>query len=91
MIGMNDVNRDLYSDINKNQPGISERRQKALNVYYENTTRIIERLPAAKSKVIIQTPSIYDQTVKLEAENDYGVNDALKKCALFLQQTANTF
>lgn len=88
MIGMNDVNRNLYSNARKNEPGISDKQKQALERYYANVDSIIIRLLKSGSKVILQTPTIYDQTAVLPIENYPGVNDALKKCAEYLKSRA---
>ncbi len=43
------------------------------------------------SKVVLQTPSIYDQTADLATENNFGANDALKKCADYLKKLAKKY
>lgn len=88
MVGSNDINGDLYSEASKNLPDLENLKQQALEKYYRNTTELIEKLIKANSKVIIEIPCIYDQTGKLKAENLYGSNDALKKCAVFLKDIA---
>lgn len=84
MIGMNDVRRSLYSKERVLEPGIKEKQQKTLTRYYGNVDSIVRILMNAGSKVILQTPSIYDQTADLKATNYLGVNDALGQCAVFL-------
>ncbi len=85
MIGMNDVNRPLYDAKRKNEPGIKKRRQQALATYKKNLDSIIRIFQSRNIKVILQTPSIYDQTSKMAANNLYGVNDALKTCAGYIR------
>lgn len=91
MIGMNDVGRSLYSKERKNEPGIKLKQQDAIKKYMANVDSIIRKLISTNSKVILQTPSIYDQTADMPAENDYGVNDALKTCANYLKKMGKKF
>lgn len=91
MAGSNDVNETLYSEANKHLPGLEEKKQEALTKYYENMTLLIEKLLAAKTKVILEVPCIYDQTGKLREENYFGANDALGKCREFLIKAAQKY
>lgn len=81
MLGMNDVRKELYHPDSIGRPDLNERRVTALEVYKNNYELIIKRLLEAKCKVILQTPSIYDQTAKISAQNYLGRNDALLKCS----------
>ncbi|MCE6991273.1 SGNH/GDSL hydrolase family protein [Dyadobacter sp. CY323] len=91
MIGMNDVNRNLYAKSRANEPGIEEKKQQALEVYRKNLEIIVPKLLENGRKLILQTPSIYDQTADLPTENFFGVNDALKKCAGYAQELAEKY
>ncbi len=88
MIGMNDVNRQLYGKSRENEAGIEGKREEALSLYFANVDSLVKILILGKSKVILQTPSIYDQTAELASANFFGVNDALGKCAIFLKGLA---
>lgn len=88
MIGMNDVNRPLYDPKRKNEPGIKEKQQDALVVYKRNLDSIITIFLAKGIKVMLQTPSIYDQTSKMASVNNFGANDALKTCAGYIREFA---
>ncbi|MNK51768.1 GDSL-like Lipase/Acylhydrolase [compost metagenome] len=85
MVGMNDVRRTLYSAESSSKPNVVQERTKALDLYKKNTDDLVKAL-AAKTKVILQKPTIYDQTVVLDKPNDFGVNDALGKCAEMVQE-----
>lgn len=91
MIGMNDVRRSLYQKARQNEPGIREKQEQALQTYYTYVDSIVRLLIKSGSKVVLQTPSIYDQTSLFEAENNFGVNDALKKCAGFLKSLSQKY
>jgi lysophospholipase L1-like esterase len=77
MIGMNDVKRNLYG---KSQASDSLK-TKALLEYNKNTDAAVNILKKRVGNLILLQPSIYDQTAVIEAENLYGVNDALQRCA----------
>lgn len=88
MIGMNDVNRPLYDAKRKNEPGIKEKQQAALSAYRKNLDSILLIFREKGIRVVVQTPSIYDQTAKLGGNNLVGVNDALKTCAGYIKEFA---
>jgi len=88
MVGMNDVRRSLYSKERSAEPDIKVKQQNALNIYFRNVDSIVRILVNANLKVILQTPSIYDQTAELKTPANVGVNDALGKCAVFLKTLA---
>lgn len=85
MIGMNDVNRPLYDAKRKNEPGIKEKQLAEIERYKKNLDSIIHIFQAKNIKVILQTPSIYDQTSKMASNNLFGVNDALGMCADYIK------
>lgn len=91
MAGMNDVNRALYAASRQNDPDIEARKQRALDDYRGYLTRVIEKLLSTGSTVILQKPSIYDQTGDLPAENLMGVNDALGKCGVIIDELATAY
>ena len=81
LFGMNDVDRDLYTPDNAS-PDLEETRRRRI-VDYENSTReFIKKLRAANTRVILLTPSIYDETAVMDVPNLPGVNRiALTECA----------
>ncbi len=91
MIGMNDVNRPLYDVKRKDEPGIREKQQEAISAYKTNVDSLVQLLLAAKVKVILQTPSIYDQTSKMASNNQVGVNDALAECGVFIKSLGKKY
>lgn len=91
MVGMNDVGRSQYSKERESEPGIKEKQQDALNRYFKNVDSIVRILLQANSKVILQTPSIYDQTAQLTTASMFGVNDALGTCANFLKELSRKY
>jgi endoglucanase len=88
MIGMNDVKRSLYGEQVSSNADTLALREKAIGVYKTNLEKIINIFLAKKIKLILQRPTIYDQTALLPTSNNLGVNDALKICADFVSDLA---
>jgi endoglucanase len=84
MIGMNDVKRDLYGQNSTTNADTLRLREEAIAIYKINLEKIINSFLSKNIKVILQKPSIYDQTAVLPKANNLGVNDALKTCADFV-------
>lgn len=91
MIGMNDVKRSLYGALPINNADTLSQRAKALEVYKTNLDSIIKVFLSKNIKVILQKPTIYDQTAVLKTPNNYGVNDALKQCAEYTEKLAQKY
>jgi endoglucanase len=88
MIGMNDVNRNLYTKANEGNTEADQKKAAAIEGYKKNTTKIADTFKNYGSRLILQLPTIYDQTAKIATENLFGVNDALGKCAEHLKKVA---
>jgi lysophospholipase L1-like esterase len=84
MIGMNDVKRELYGQNPSINADTLRMRVEAIDIYKINLEKIVNSFLSKNIKVILQKPSIYDQTVILPKANNLGVNDALKSCADFV-------
>jgi lysophospholipase L1-like esterase len=91
MIGMNDVERQLYGNTVIQNADTLTRRKKALELYRKNLDSIVRIFIKKGVKVILQKPSPYDQTSKIKAANGLGVNDALYECAAIMQNLADTY
>ena len=87
MLGMNDVNRELYEKVTTDT-AILNARDRSIELYRKNVDSIAQQLTKNHCRLIFLTPSIYDQESKIEATNNYGVNDALGICAKFLKTLA---
>lgn len=87
MIGMNDVKRDLYGKKEANDA----LKQKALAEYNNNTDVAVNILKKRVGNITLLKPSIYDQTAVIEAENLYGVNDALQHCAEHMRSLSEKY
>ncbi len=88
MLGMNDVQRSLYGVKKTTNADTLRWREDAINRYQKNIEKILDLLLAGNIRVILQKPTIFDQTAKLPVSNNYGVNDALKSCAEFIGKLA---
>lgn len=91
MIGMNDVNRGLYGSKPSIDIDTLKKRAAAIATYKTNLDSIVRVLIGKGVKVILEKPSIYDQTALLPAKNNFGVNDALKICADFCGELAKKY
>lgn len=91
MLGMNDIGHSLYSPSAEEGPELDKKRNDALERYYVRTDSVIRTILDSGSKVVLQTPTIYDQTAVLPTSNRFGANDALKQCADFIEQTAKKY
>ena len=79
MLGMNDVNRGLYAPGQAGE-AVEAQRRGAIEAHLAALAQLAERLQALSCRVVFITPSIYDQTGALQAENCVGVNEALGRC-----------
>jgi lysophospholipase L1-like esterase len=86
-LGMNDVNIGLYH-IGKLSEDTLALRKAAIETYRKNLTQIADQLIASGCQLLFLTPTIYDQTAKITAKNNFGVNDALASCANIVRETA---
>lgn len=91
MVGMNDVNRALYAPKRVGEGGLEEQKQIAIQNFRNHLNRMLSKLSQTGTKIVLQTPSIYDQTAQLSSENYFGVNDALKECAAIVEEMARKY
>ncbi len=87
MFGMNDVHMRNYGP-DKTGPEDVRRHQDSLTAFGRNMEQLVGRLKALGSRVILVTPSLYDQTGSATTENRPGVNDALHECVGILSRRA---
>ncbi len=78
MIGMNDVGRGKFSDSERTKPDHQKKVLQTRESYEKNLDKIAAHLSGRSRKLIMFTPSIYDQTSENKTENLKGVNDELK-------------
>lgn len=91
MLGMNDVNRSLYGPKPSNNSVTLSLRSKAIDTYKANLENFVKIFWERKIRIILQKPTIYDQTAKIATFNNFGVNDALKNCADFIDEMARKY
>lgn len=91
MLGMNDVSRSLYQSKPTANADTLRLREAAINTYKANLEKIVNIFLSKNIRVILQKPSIYDQTARVPALNNFGVNDALKTCADFIGELAKKY
>ncbi|HET7538100.1 MAG TPA: SGNH/GDSL hydrolase family protein [Candidatus Didemnitutus sp.] len=82
MLGMNDVTRSLYSADLKD-PDVAQKRRERIELHKTRMRELVGRLKKDGARVIIFTPSIFDDTADLERPYQSGVNSALGECAEF--------
>jgi len=90
-LGMNDVMRKYYGALPINNADTLRLRENAINTYKVKFDSIVNIFLKRNIKVILQKPTIYDQTAVIKRENNFGVNDALKTCADYIQTLADKY
>jgi lysophospholipase L1-like esterase len=92
MFGMNDIGRSLYGRDNLEVDSMVRKQKQNLSNYASNLDSMANRILNSGAKLVLFTPSIYEQNAEnLAAPNQYGCNDALKECAFFVKETRNTY
>jgi lysophospholipase L1-like esterase len=92
MLGMNDVERKLYG-AEAGVDAVAAARRTAIERYRENLDEICRRVISRGAKLILVTPSCYDEKAVIDAPNReplLGVNGALAECATVVRQLAAT-
>ena len=81
MLGMNDCGRELYAANAPDDAAGQKKRRDRLDTYATAMRTLVERLSARGVRVILLTPSPYDDTSAMANPNLPGVNTALAACA----------
>lgn len=82
MLGMNDIQRTVFND--PKVTNAAEQKAKYMAVYETNMQALIQSMQSVGARVILCTPSIYDETAVISNETrtvSLGASEALKKCA----------
>jgi lysophospholipase L1-like esterase len=87
MFGMNDVGRWLFG-AGKDTPANIAQRDRMFQSHVQNRDRILQALRDASIRVILCTPTPFDQYTKSSTDPVTGVDDALAKVARSLQTYA---
>lgn len=84
MSGMNDVCREIYCE----NPTAKQKKIQvsAIESYKQRMGKLVDKLLERSLKVVLLTPTIFEENPLLEIENHIGVNDALRKCAEFVKE-----
>lgn len=91
MLGINDVNISLYGIKATSNEDTLKLRRDAINTYKVGLEKIINIFLSKNIKVILEKPSIYDQTAQLPSVNRFGANDALKICVDYIGKLAEKY
>jgi endoglucanase len=86
MIGMNDVKGSLYGSKPTSNADTLRLRKEGLTLYKVNLEKIITTFLSKKITVILQKPSIYDETAILATSINLGKNEGLKSCADIMEE-----
>ena len=80
MLGMNDVGITAYGE-DKTSDADRKKQEGRFLSYQKNMTELISRLQASGARVILATPTPYDQVVDVKRQNYFGANDMLGRFA----------
>ena len=81
MLGMNDVERSLYSPQAQNESTPAARKT-ALDTYRTSLTNLVQTLRNAGPRVIVLSPSVYEESTAFSRPEPFiGCNAALAVCA----------
>jgi len=89
MFGMNDIERDLYSEFCQDE-NIDEKKQSALDIYKASMTELVETITSYGMEVILCTPTPLDDIHYPEQEKNY-CNIALAKCGETVKELAKKY
>ncbi len=95
MLGMNDIGRGDYGAA-KGGPDIEAKRAASLATYHDNMQKLIVSLQKTGARLILITPSIYEEAPKFSVAGKsedpaIGANAALGKCALQVREFAKEY
>ncbi len=90
MFGMNDVGRNNYGP-EKTTPADRAKQDRALTNYTANQEKLATRLKELGARLILVTPSPYDQTGRQADKSLVGVNEALGRCGGIVRDLAGRF
>lgn len=83
MLGMNDVQRWAY--VKNPSKGQIKAQENAIVVYKEKAALVIKKLQEHNIRIILLTPTIFDENPLIKRNNNIGVNEALGKCATYIK------
>ncbi len=91
MLGMNDVGRGAYGTAAPAAAQATEFREKFITNFRTNLEQLVTQLRAAGVvRIILITPSPFDQSAELTIDKQVGVNDALGRLAAITTEIAHS-
>lgn len=87
MFGMNDVGRHLYA-ASATAGEVPAQRRTALETYEKALRALVSSMELKGTRVVLVTPSPFDQTEALPTPKHAGVNDALAECGRIVHRIA---
>jgi len=87
MLGMNDVGRELFGADNPSTGELEARSARAV-AYESNMRQLVNQLVASGAKVVLLTPSLFDETAELPEPRKAGCGVALAGFAQRVQDMA---
>ena len=87
LFGMNDVGRDLYL-VGKSGPEVEKQRAARTQTYADNLRSLVRRLRDAGIRVVVLSPTPYDDTMQGEKPNAPGCNAALANFTALAREIA---
>jgi endoglucanase len=91
MLGMNDVRRWLYGPLATTDEDTLRLRREAVAEYKTRMDSIVRLFLSKDVRVILERPTIYDQTALLPEKNHLGVNDVLGECAVYIDSLGKKY
>jgi endoglucanase len=91
MLGMNDVRRWLYGTHATSDEDTLRLRNEAVLEYKTRMDSIVRLFLSKDIRVILERPTIYDQTALLPEKNHLGVNDVLGECAVYIDSLGKKY
>ena len=89
MLGMNDVCRELWKDVQPESKANADSREHALRFYEEKLRKLVETLQSETGAVVLMTPSPYDQYSAFNDKALRGCNEpGLARCAEIVRRIA---
>jgi len=84
LLGMNDLQRSLYSDSVRKTDALLKKRQAVFIPYIENMRKLCTKL--SNAEYLILTPTLHDENAEINAPLYAGYDAALAKAGILLQE-----
>lgn len=90
MFGMNDVTRSLYEAKN-GAPHLKEKRAEKIREFRLNLASLVKKLTDDGTKVVVVSPTIFDEFAQMESATFPGLDAALAECGRAAKSVALQF